>query len=312
MTVTQQQLGERIRVAREQFHLTREQLAEFAKLPAEDIRRIEEAAQPVSSIHFSRIAYAVGRGRGDFFAATFPDARLSASLFKRSPLEADDGEAIGVLQRAIALALQQASLEQMIGIERSPPTVSTMALPEPLDIGMATAQGEAKARAERLRLGLDDEGAMSFSRQLAAQGIGIAAVSMSASISGLMLCDDRFGVFVFVNAAESASRRRLSLAHEYGHVVMDRHRLALLSREQGRDALIELRADAFAKELLRTTSGPDGAAAVADDLNSRFLEIAIEAYRRDEISAGKLVEVSAMVGVAREETLRVVDALGLE
>ena len=63
MTVTEQQLGQRIRIARERFHLTPQELGEFVDLAASTIEAIEQGARRAESRELLRIAFATGRTR---------------------------------------------------------------------------------------------------------------------------------------------------------------------------------------------------------------------------------------------------------
>ena len=49
-----------------------------------------------------------------------------------------------------------------------------------------------------------------------------------------------------------------------------------------------------------------------NEFRHRFLGLALEAFRRDEISQSKLVQVAAMVGAGRSDVLRAVEDLGLD
>lgn len=51
--------------------------------------------------------------------------------------------------------------------------------------------------------------------------------------------------------------------------------------------------------------------ALRDEFRHRFVGLALEAFRRDEISRAKLVEVAAMVGLETDDVDGAVEALGL-
>jgi Zn-dependent peptidase ImmA (M78 family) len=74
-------------------------------------------------------------------------------------------------------------------------------------------------------------------------------------ISGLTLWDNKIGIFVVINRDHSALRRRFSLAHEYAHVLIDRDRSGAISRAENRSELLEVRANAFAAELMMPAEG---------------------------------------------------------
>jgi hypothetical protein len=52
--------------------------------------------------------------------------------------------------------------------------------------------------------------------------------------------------------------------------------------------------------------------ALRDEFRHRFIGLALEAFRRDEISRAKLGDVAAMVGVSAEELDSTIDDLGLD
>ncbi|MDH0864009.1 XRE family transcriptional regulator [Mitsuaria sp. GD03876] len=250
MTVTQQQLGERIRIARERFHLTPRELGEFVDLSTQDIEAIERGERSMPSSTLSRIAHATGRQALEFHAVDFVDSGALSALFRANPQVADRRQLSIALQRGIAFALQFSSLEAMLGIDRDRVLPPAIDLPDPTSCDDATEQGERIAAQERQRLTLDE---LCFDRMqhlLETQGVGSVAVPLPEGVSGLMLHESRIGAFVLFNEALNTARQRFALAHEYAHVLMDRHRLGSLSRIDQREDLIELRADAFAAEFL--------------------------------------------------------------
>jgi Zn-dependent peptidase ImmA (M78 family) len=60
---------------------------------------------------------------------------------------------------------------------------------------------------------------------------------------------------VVVNADHPPVRQRFSWAHEYAHVLLDRDRSGAISRAENRTDLLEVRANAFAAELLMPGDG---------------------------------------------------------
>jgi|GEM_PF-3506253 len=322
MTVTEQQLGQRIRIARERFHLTPQELGEFVDLAASTIEAIEQGARRAESRELLRIAFATGRHASEFFDERFADSGALSALFLANAQIRDRRALTMALQQGIAFALQFASLENMLGIGRAAALPAAVDLPAPLDREEAVAQGRGVASDERARL---DRHGLLFDRMqhlLETQGVGSVAVDLPEDVSGLMLCEPRIGAFVLFNAAQSPARRRFSLAHEYGHVLMDRHLLGSLSAMRREGDLTELRADAFAAEFL--TPWGRGSANDADPCEGhqqsdgrsaslgRLLSLACEAFRRDEISRRKLFEIGRTFGIERDTVAGVIRALGLE
>ncbi|HEY1395813.1 XRE family transcriptional regulator [Roseateles sp.] len=255
MTVKQQRRGEQIRIARERFHLTQEQLGEFVDLPAKDIDAIERGERSPRCNELERIAYAVGRKVWEFVDADFVDNGELAALFRATPQPMARTQLTKALQEGISYALQFATLEKRLGNVRASALRPALEFPAPRDCAEAVCQGDLAAIEERRRLDLGDRDLHRMQHLFEMNGVGSVAVSLPDNVSGLTLFDPRFGAFVLFNAAQSRARRRFSLAHEYGHVLMDRHGLASLSKIGPPENLVELRANAFAASFLMPEGG---------------------------------------------------------
>jgi Zn-dependent peptidase ImmA (M78 family)/DNA-binding XRE family transcriptional regulator len=409
MPLTQEELGRRIRSARESCSLTQEQLGEAAGLSRVAIGQVESGARSVSSLELDRIAYAVGRDIKAFFEDRFVEQDALAALFRSDPELTGRAELLHALQDSLALGHEVTGLEQLLGIDRAQLLAAAYELPIPRSRWDAIQQGQKVAADERQRLGAGLSPIGDLSELLEAQGLRTAAVSLPDNISGLTLSDPRIGVFVVINTDHAPLRRRFSLAHEYAHVLIDRDRSGALSRAENRADLLEVRANAFAAELLMPAEGvkqfvhgfgkggasrsqvavfdeaevvqveqrsPPGSQdiqlydvarlshhfgvsrismiyrlrnlrlineaeqqrlaeqehagsgrAIADflratdppdrmdvreDFRRRFLGLALEAYRREEITRGKLAELADMVGVERAGVGTMLTSAGLD
>lgn len=255
MTLTREELGRRIRSARESCGLTQEQLGEPADLGRLAVGQIESGARSVSSLELDRIAYAVGRDIKSFFADAFVEQDALAALFRSDDELAQQAELVKALQDSLALGREMTTLERLLGIDRAQLLTATYDLAVPKSRWEAILQGQKVAAEERQRLGMGLAPAGDLADLLESQGVRAAFVSLPANISGLTLADVNIGVFVVVNAGHVAVRQRFSLAHEYAHVLMDRDRSGAISRAENRADLLEVRANAFAAELLMPADG---------------------------------------------------------
>ena len=255
MTLTREELGRRIRSARESCGLTQEQLGEPASLSRLAIGQIESGARSVSSLELDRIAYAVGRDIKSFFADAFVEQDALAALFRSDDELAQQAELVKALQDSLALGREMTTLERLLGIDRAQLLTATYDLPAPKSRWEAILQGQKVAAEERQRLGMGMAPAGDLAGMLESHGVRAGFVSLPANISGLTLADVNIGVFVVVNAGHVAVRQRFSLAHEYAHVLMDRDRSGAISRAENRTELLEVRANAFAAELLMPADG---------------------------------------------------------
>jgi Zn-dependent peptidase ImmA (M78 family)/DNA-binding XRE family transcriptional regulator len=312
MTVTDEQFGERIRIARERFHLTQGELGEFVDLSTDDIDAIERGERSPATNALLKIAYAVGRNPSEFFDNDFVDGGALSALFRTISAPTDLRQLRRALQEGIAYALQFSSLERMVGIDRATSLVDALDLPAPRTRDDAFEQGESIAAQERQRLRLGSGRLDRLQHLLETQGVGTMAAPLPDGIAGLMLCDPRIGAFVLFNAEQPTARRRLSLAHEYGHVLMDRHRLGLLSHNRQYEDLVELRADAFAAAFLMPKEGVQrslGRAAGHDQAK----EMA-EGHATPGTPSIRMLQLAAVAqafDVSRRSALRRINDLGL-
>lgn len=408
MSVTREELGRRIRSARESRGLTQEQLGDAVDLPRIAISQIEAGSRSVSSLELDKIAYAVGRDIKAFFTPEFTEQDALAALFRTESTLAAQGELLQALRSCLALGRELTNLERLLGIDRAQLHTATYMLQAPRSKWDAIQQGQRIASEERHRLGLGECPIGDLNELFESQGVRTGLVTLPENISGLMLSDINVGVFVVINREHPSLRRRFSMAHEYAHVLIDRDRSGAISRSENRAELLEVRANAFAAEFIMPAEGvmhfvqalgkggpsrlqmavfdeadaihveqraspgsqdiqihdvalmahhfgvsrisaiyrlknlrminergflqlksqeESGAGrAVADflaaddpyhegnsrdEFRRRFLGLALEAYRREEITLSKLTELAAMVGINAKEVVRVLSSSGL-
>ncbi len=407
MPITQQELGSRIRAAREACRMTQDEAARQLGVSRPTFVQIEAGNRSVSSLELDKLAFLFGRDIRELMADSFqPEDSLSA-LFRAQADAGGEPAVLEKLRECMALARELTNLEHLLGIDRDMSAVASYPLPAPRSRWEAIRQGERLADEERRRLGLGHAPLPDLSELLEAQGIRTGLVDLPEDFSGLTLSDRKVGLFVVANRAHHYLRRRFSFAHEYAHVVADRDRRGLVSRTSERDDLIEVRANAFAASFLMPEDGvrqlvaglgkgkPSRAfAEVFDEAGSlnvegrsepgtqalqlydvvqlahhfgasrlsalfrlrnlrlvteaeldhlkaldeqgkgkplaellglpepdhaemrgefkhRFLGLALEAFRRDEVSRGKLRELVAMVGLTPDDLARLIEDAGM-
>lgn len=255
MEMTREELGRRIRSAREACGLTQEQLGESVGLSRVALGQIETGARSVSSLELDRIARAVGRDIKSFFTASFSERDALSALFRSDAELAQQADLLKALQDSLALGHEMTNLERLLEIDRVQLLTATYELPPAKSRWDAIQQGQKVAIEERQRLGLGVAPIGDLSELLESQGVRTGAVALPENISGLTMVDSTIGVFVVINANHAAVRQRFSLAHEYGHVLMDRDRAGAISRAENRADLLEVRANAFAAEFLMPAEG---------------------------------------------------------
>jgi Zn-dependent peptidase ImmA (M78 family)/DNA-binding XRE family transcriptional regulator len=409
MPLTRDELGQRIRSARESCGLTQEQVGNAVELSRIAISQIEAGNRSVSSIELDRIACVVGRDIKAFFAEVFVEQDALGALFRTESQLAEQADLLHALQGSLALGREMTNLERLLGIDRAQLLVAAYELPAARSRWDAIQQGQRIAADERQRLGLGLSPIGDLVELFEYQGIRTGVVTLPDNISGLTLTDEKVGIFVVINREHPPLRRRFSLAHEYAHVLMDRDRSGTISRSENRADLLEVRANAFAAEFLMPAEGvlqfvhalgkggasraqmvvydetdvvqaeqraapgsqdiqihdmalmahhfgvsriaalyrlknlrmvderefqhlksqedsgtgkaiadflaadePVDAREMRDEFRRRFLGLALEANRREEITLSKLTELAAMVGINRQEVQSILSSAGFE
>lgn len=255
MPLTKEELGRRIRSAREGCGVTQEQLGEAVEVSRIAISQIEAGSRSVSSIELDRIAHAVGRDIKAFFADAFVEQDALAALFRTEAQLAEQAELRHALQDCLALGREMTNLERLLEIDRAQLRAAAYELPAPKSRWDAIQQGQRIATDERQRLGLGASPIGDPIELFESQGVRTGLVTLPGNISGLTLWDDKIGVFIVINNDHPALRRRFSLAHEYAHVLIDRERSGAISRAENRSELLEVRANAFAAEFMMPAEG---------------------------------------------------------
>lgn len=388
--------------------MTQDEAAKHLGVSRPTFVQIEAGNRSVSSIELDKLAFLFGRDIRELIAESFQEEDALAVLFRAQTDGAEKPRVLEKLRECMALGRELTNLERLVGIDRDNATVASYPLQAPKTRWEAIQQGERLSEEERRRLGLGTAPLPDVAELLESQGVRTGLVDFPEDVSGLTLCDSSVGLFVVANRAHHYLRRRFSFAHEYAHVVADRHRFGRISRSSERDDLLEVRANAFAANFLLPEAGvrqfvaglgkgmPSRAfAEVFDEAGSlnvegrtepgsqslqlydvvqlahyfgvsrlsalfrlrnlrlvteaereqlkrlddqgkgrqlanllglpepdhtemrsefkhRFLGLALEAYRRDEISRGKLRELGAMVGLPHDDLDRLLEEAGFD
>lgn len=255
MPITQEELGRRIRSAREACGLTQEQVATDLDISRPTVAQIEAGNRAVSSLELDQLAHLLGRDIRDFVAKDFGEADPLAALFRAQPEVLAESSVAEALRDCVALGREITSLERLLGIDGGSSATASYDLPPARTRWEAIQQGERLATEERRRLGLGDAAIPDLTELLETQGIRTGVLDLPSDVSGLTLNDPKVGLFVVANRIQHVLRRRFSFAHEYAHVLADRDRFGLVSRSSERDNLIEVRANAFAASFLMPENG---------------------------------------------------------
>ncbi len=255
MAITQAELGRRLRVAREVCGLTQEAVAQELGVSRPAVTQMEAGNRAVSSLELSRLSYLFGRDIREFLGEHFRDQDVLGALFRAQPAITQDPAVVDKLRECVALGRELTNLEALLGTGRPLALPATYQFPPPRSRWEAVQQGAQAAAEERRRLGLGVGPVSSLPELLDTQGVRTGIIDLPDEVSGIAFTDPTLGLFVVANRQHHELRRRFSLAHEYGHVLLDRSHSGLVSLTTDREELPEVRANSFAANFLMPAEG---------------------------------------------------------
>jgi len=255
MTISQTELGVRLKKAREAAGLTQDEVSREIDVPRTAVALMEGGSRNVGSIELARLAFLYGREMRDFFSSEFGPENALAGLFRTHRDIADDPAAQNALRHCLMVGRELTRLERIVGIDRDPSSAVRYNVISPRSRFDAIRQGALVADQERRRLGIGDAPINDVVELLEKHGVRTATIDLPQDISGLTLVDVEVGPFIAVNRSEHMRRRQFSYAHEYAHVLLDSDSVGRISRASEAADLIEVRANSFAANLLLPEAG---------------------------------------------------------
>ncbi len=250
------ELGRRLRVAREARGLSQQAAANELGLPRTAVTQLEAGNRSVSTLELTKLSELYLRPVVDFLqeGARDEDQDVLVALYRVAPSLEQDPSTYEQVARCVSLCREGVRLERVLGVEPrfGPPSYETH-VPRPS--GEAVAQGERTAIQERQRLGIGNAPIADVSELIASQGIWASGVEFPNGMSGLFLQHPSIGLAILVNSSHPRGRKRFSYAHEYAHALLDRNRNITVSSTDNSSELVERRANAFAAAFLMPKSG---------------------------------------------------------
>jgi Zn-dependent peptidase ImmA (M78 family)/transcriptional regulator with XRE-family HTH domain len=250
-----QQLGMRLKEARENRGLSQENVAEDLGLPRTAVTHIEAGNRQVSTLELSQLAELYHRPIADFFANMPLDQedpllalhRIGADL--AGNLRVNDE-----VSRCLSICRDGVELQRLLGRpDRVGPPAYKLAAPQ--TVGEALMQAAHVAAAERRRLELANLPISDMADLISSQDIWASGTHLPDAMSGLFLRHQTIGMAILVNFDHAPARKRFSYAHEYGHALMDRDLSVTVSTQTNASDLLEKRANAFAAAFLMPSGG---------------------------------------------------------
>jgi Zn-dependent peptidase ImmA (M78 family)/DNA-binding XRE family transcriptional regulator len=244
-------VGRRIAEARKARGKTQEEVAEYLGCSRPTYIAIEKGDRLAKTDEIIRLASFLGRGVNDLVRPTEPVVDLQPHL--RAVAEKMKGTDEVALHAAIAdlqqLAEDYRDLERMMNAPlrfNYPPEVT-------LDNRIDAAQlADSVAVQERRRLGLGDQPVI-YLRSTLEWDVGLRIFysgELPSAIAGMYAYTADLGCCILVNRKHPPERRRVSMLHEYGHLIVDRYKpgidyLAMSGRKPANERFAETFALSF-------------------------------------------------------------------
>ncbi|WP_226635236.1 helix-turn-helix domain-containing protein [Novosphingobium profundi] len=245
--ITAQELGRRLRLAREAAGVKQELAAEAINLSRPTLVSIEQGVRKVRPQELQKLAHFYGMSVNALLRREAVHTNLLPRFRKlREAEDAETLEAIGVLNDLIKADIE---IENVLGIQRKrdyPPERT-------IDGGEVTELAERHAQDLRKWLGLG-LGPIADIFSVIELDLGIRLyqryLSPSSKIAGLFTFDDDVGACIFLNASHPLPRRIQSAAHELGHFVGTRRNPEVLEENERFLSREERYANAFGRAFI--------------------------------------------------------------
>lgn len=218
-------LGQRIAEARKARGKTQEEVAEFLGYSRPTYIAIEKGDRVARADEIVQLASFFGRKVNELVRPTAPVVELQPHLRAAvaDKVKGEDEQALhAVIDELQRLAEDYQDLETLMKAPLGtnyPPAVMLNPRIDPVELA------EAVAQQERQRLGLGDQPVIYLRSTLEWDvGLRIFYWDLPSKIAGMYAYTADLGGCVLVNRKHPPERRRVTMLHEYGHLIIDRDR----------------------------------------------------------------------------------------
>lgn len=287
-----QDVGERLRVAREAAKVTQAAAAAALEVARTTVVAIEQGQRRARLDELQRLAALYGTSVNALLRREAVQVDLKPR-FRRMGEQSDGVEAAVTLLTTLVQA--ELELEDLLGVRRSrndPPE-------RPLMPGDVVLQAEHDAAELRQWLGIGQAPVHDIVSLLELQlGVRVFVRRLPAKVSGLYAYDEAAGPCVLLNADHPRERRAQTGAHELGHLVSTRRAPDALYDGSPESSREERYANAFARAFLTP----------ARAVMAMFRDVTAGA---SQLTRRHVIVLAHGFGVAREAMVRRLEELGL-
>ncbi len=248
-------LGQRIAEARKARGRTQEEVADFLGCSRPTYIAVEKGDRLAKSEEIVKLASFLGRKVNELVRPTEPVVDLQPHLRAAAEKmkEADRGALNAAIDELQRLAEDYRDLEKLMNAPLRINYTPEVALNPHID---PAELAESVAQKERQRLGLGDRPVYYLRNTLEWDvGLRIFYWNLPSPIAGMYAYTADLGCCILVNRKHPPERRRVSMLHEYGHLIVDRYRPGIdYLTVPGRKPANERFAESFALSFLMPTS----------------------------------------------------------
>jgi Zn-dependent peptidase ImmA (M78 family) len=287
------EIGERLRIARETAKLTQAAAAEAIGVARTTIVAVEQGQRRIKTDELQKLAGVYGTSANAILRREAVHLDM-VPRFRKLSQTADEAtdEAATLLNDLVRAEVE---LENALGITRTrnyPPE-------RPILPGDVRAQAEQDAQELRDWLGLGAGAVLDIVSLLDLQlGVRVYVRRLGGKVSGLFAFDDTAGACMLLNANHPADRIAQTGAHELGHMVSTRRRPEVLTEDEISSSREERYANCFARSFLTP----------ARAVRQRFAEITAG---QSHLTRRHIVLLAHAFGISREALVRRLEELSL-
>jgi Zn-dependent peptidase ImmA (M78 family)/DNA-binding XRE family transcriptional regulator len=291
--ISPDELGERLRIARESARVTQADAAEAIKVARTTLVAMEQGQRRVRIDELQKLALFYNTSVNTLLRQEAVHVDLTPRFRKLISDEDDASRAASQLLTDLAAA--EVELENLLGIRwpgNYPPE-------RPLVSPDVRRQAEHDALELRQRLGLGLAPISDLITLLELDlGVRIFVRRLHTRISGLFAYDEKLGACVLLNANHPRERRATTAAHELGHLLCSRRQADVLNESASERSPEERYCNAFARNLLMPMRA----------VSQKFNELTAGSAR---LTRRHIIILAHYFGVSREAVVRRFEELAL-
>lgn len=238
-------LGQRLAEARKARGVTQEDAAEFLGYSRPTYIAMEKGERAAKANEIMRLATYFGRTvhelvrPGEPVVALQPHLRGVAERMKAG----DDRQLLEAIDELQRFAADYRQLDELMNVPLRTSFPPELSLDTPIDV---TELAEGVAVQERRRLGLGDQPVVHL-RSILEWDVGLRIFygeKLPSAVAGMYACTADLGCCILINRNHPPQRRRVSMVHEYGHLIVDRYKpgidyLSLTGRKPANERFAE-------------------------------------------------------------------------